>query len=310
MAHPALPLRSLQDHRALREELMAATLSVAMERFVAFQAAKPRGWRPSTVVPSRRALQQLLASIGDPPVVSLTCDDSDRAMLAAYSAGNSTAWVQYLRGKWRVFCRFLHRMRVLPADISISWEAIPRDPDDHERVYHDYTREELALLCRHMPEKYGRLCWIACYAGGLRERNLMDLTWSKIIEDAEGRWTIVIPGREMKGRRELRWPVSPPLRAILGARGKPDEKVIPGLPRSRANIHEMLKKASRRAGLPTAWAYVHQFRRTCCAWLHAAGVTRDQAQTLFGWRSEDTMLNHYWPRTDDNERRAILDRMP
>jgi integrase len=101
--------------------------------------------------------------------------------------------------------------------------------------------------------------------------------------------------------------VTAPLRKVLGPRGLPHERVwrIP----CASKVSEKLKRASRKAGLPPEWAYVHQFRRTCCSWLHAAGVTRDQAQTLFGWRSEDVMLTAYWPRTDDDERRAILDKM-
>jgi hypothetical protein len=304
-----LPLRALREAQSLREEIAGATLAAAISRYVSIQATKPRGWRPSTTKTMRIAYRQLLAAVGDRPVKSLTMDDTDSAMLAAYSGGYSPQWVEYLRCVWGAFCRWLVRQRALISDISISWEPVPKDPDDHRRVFHDYSPEELTLLCRHMMPKYGRLCWIACYAGGLREQNLLDLTWRKIHEDSSGRWTIVVPGSEMKGGRELRWPVTASLRAILGPRGAPDEKVIPGLPRSRSKIWEMLKKGSRRAGLPPEWAYVHQFRRTCCAWLKRAGVTRDEAMRLFGWRSEDTMLNHYWPRETDDERRAILDKM-
>lgn len=306
MAHrAALPLRALREAQSLREGLVESTLVVAMERYCIFMETRPRGWKPGTAKTQRLAMRQLLGGIGDRPTKSLTMDDTDTAMVMAYSGGYSPQWVQYLRDSWGAFVRWLIRQRVLTLDVSLSWEPVPKDPDDHQRVFHDYTPEELTLLCRHMPERYGRLVWIACYAGGLREANLLALTWEKITED----WVIVIPASEMKGGVELRWPCSARLREILGPRGAPGEKVIPGMPRSRSKVWAMLKKASRRAGLPPEWAYVHQFRRTCCAWLQKAGVTRDQAQTLFGWKSEDVMLNSYWPRTNDDERRAILDKM-
>jgi integrase len=306
---PPLPLRSLREAACLRKELKAADLAGAVERLCTFFVERPRPWKPGTLYNSRLAYQQILKAVGNRPASSLTLDDTDRAMLAAWSGGYSADWIHFLRGRWRILVRFLIRARVLSQDISITWESVPKDPEDHERVYHDYTREEITRLCEFLRPPIARLCWIACYAGGLRRQNLIDLTWTKIPEDSSGRWLIVIPGREMKGRRELRWPVSAPLRAILGPRGLPREKVIPGLPTS-SKILKALKRASRKAGMPEEWAYVHQFRRTCCSWLKEAGVTRDQAMTLFGWRNHDVLLNSYWPPVSDNERRAILDKMP
>ncbi len=304
MAQGALPLRSLQEAQSLREELRDAALSAAMERFVTFQAGKPRGWRPETVRVSRTAYRTLLRYVGDCPARALTFDDTDRAMLAAYSAGYSPQWVECLRGKWKTLVRFLLRSRVLTVDISIPWEATSWDEDQHERLFHDYTREEIARLCEHLTPAMGKYVWGSCYAGGLRLSNHRALTWSKIATD----WVIVIPASEMKGRKEFRWPVTLPLRAIIGPRGAPGDPVYGRLP-CRRNINTKLKQASRKAGLDPAWAYPHQFRRTCCAWLKKAGVTRDEAMRLFGWTSENLMLRHYWPKETDDERRAILDKM-
>jgi integrase len=299
-----LPLQHLQEAISLNETLRGSALSGAMEMLVLHFQHRPKPWRPGTVYNSRLAYRQLLEAVGDRPAKSLSLDDTDRAMLAAWSGGYSPEWIQFLRGRWRLLARFLVRARVLDRDISGTWETTPIDPEVHDRVYHDYSREEIVLLCEHMRAAISRLVWIACYAGGLRRKNLIELTWAKITAD----WVIVIPGREMKGGRELRWPACARLREILGPRGLPQEKVIPGLP-NPSKILKALKSASRRAGLPPEWAYVHQFRRTCCSWLHAAGVTRDQAQTLFGGKSESVMLNAYWPRTDDDERRRILDKL-
>lgn len=309
MARPiSLPLQAIADAKAYRERLLGASLASAILLFVAFQETRPGGWTPGTVRVARTAYRQILAAVGDKPVAALSMDDTDKAMVAVYSSGTTPQWMQRVRGCWVVFCHWLQRSRVLETDISISWEPIKIAPGIHKREYHDYTEAEIGKLCAYLSEQMQRYVWGSCLAGGLRLANHRALSWRKIEEDRSGRWTVVIPAAEMKGRKELRWPVCSRLRDILGTRGEPEALVWGKLP-CESRLISKLRTASRKAGLDARWAYPHQFRRVCCAWLKASGVTRDEAQRLFGWTNQDLMLRHYWPEETDDERRAILDRL-
>lgn len=104
------------------------------------------------------------------------------------------------------------------------------------------------------------------------------------------------------------FPICRQLREILQPRGISTDMVIPGMPHPHS-IWRKLKRAAMRANIDPSWVYPHNFRRTCCYWLHKAGVSREEVRSLMGWASDHVMLQHYWPTQSDSEKMSIVNRM-
>jgi integrase len=278
-------------------------LSEIMECCIQHHANRPKGWVPKTQRNARLVFRQLLAAVGDKPASSLSLDDAEAFMVATYSGGFSPQWMKLCRTYFKALVHYLMRKEIIHADLSIVWDPIQIGKDDHIRIFHHYSEEEIEALCRHLQPALIRFVWTACFLGQ-RRGNLVTMTWSWITPD----WILVIPSEEFKQRREFRFPICEKLRKILAPRGEPHEKVLPHLP-AKDRINGVLKSASRKAGLDPRWAYCHNLRRTCCAWLKKSGVSRDEAKDLMGWGSEDVMMRSYWPETEDSERVAIISKL-
>jgi integrase len=298
------PLRRLGDHRQTCQALAGASLSQAADRLQAAKVASRR-WVPGTAATFSRAMAQGLEVLGDRPAASLTVEDLERLFVVLSSRGYSPQWLDLVRRRWGQLCRYLVRHEILVRDPSSVWEPPQIGEDEHQRVFRHFSRpeiERLAAAARSLAVRH--FVWAACYTG-LRRANLYAMIWDWI----DPGWVLEIPGRAFKQRRPHRVPIHPVLQELLGPRGAPGDPVIPGLPHP-CSIGRALKAAARRVGIPTAWVYPHNFRRTTCSWLKAAGVTREEAMTFLGTSSQNVLIRHYWPQAEDSERWSIVRKIP
>lgn len=126
-------------------------------------------------------------------------------------------------------------------------------------------------------------------ATGLRQANILGLTWSQI---DLGRRVLWVPADEMKGRQALRVPLAAPALAVLRRRQGDHLRWVFTYRGDRlrwANTRAW-RDALQRAGISDfRW---HDLRHTWASWHAQAGTPLYVLQELGGWQSE-AMVRRY-----------------
>lgn len=296
------PLRKVGDYRLTVSSLRGSSLGIAAEKYAALKLTSGR-WRPSSGQTYRHAMRQVLGIIGDKPVIGITMEDMEIVWLTLCGKELSPQWINRVRGCLCGLFRWLLRHRAIELDPMAIWELMEIGDDEHLRVFHDFTPAEVQQLTAKARPVIWKAIWLICYTG-LRRANLCGMRWNWIDEG----WVCEIPASKFKQDRPHRFPLHPVLHDILLPRGRPEDPVLQGLP-SPCRFTHHLKDLAKRTGLPIEWVYPHNFRRTFCAWLHKAGIRREEAMELLGSRSETILVRHYWPEETDEEKWEIINRL-
>jgi len=297
-----LPLHRAGEHRRTASSLAGAAFSVAAEKYKAHKLAAGK-WRPSTAEVFDHEMKQALGILYDRPVSEITTDDVELLWFTLAGRALSKQWIERVRVDLQSLFRWLLRHGAISSDPMQIWERTEIGEDEHLRIFHDFTRAEIEKLTAKARPTIAKFVWTACYTG-LRRGNIAAMRWWWIDEA----WVCEIPGREFKQKRRHRIPIHHDLQVILAPRGEPEERVISGLCHV-TRINTVLKELAKKTEITPAWVYPHNFRRTFCSWLHAAGVTRQEAMDLLGSKSESVLLRHYWPETEDREKWSIISKL-
>ena len=126
-------------------------------------------------------------------------------------------------------------------------------------------------------------------ATGLRQRNVLDLEWSRVnLEDGHAS----IGANQSKNGKPIAVPLNATALAALQRQlGKHSEKVFTfaGKPLGRANARAW-RNALKRAGVENfRW---HDLRHTWASWHRQSGTPTHELQRLDGWRSS-VMVERY-----------------
>jgi integrase len=306
-----LPFRRIGEARQLSEHLQGRTLRECSAIYSELRQ-KAGKWRPSTAENFRLVTRDWWElGFGSLHPNDLATEHAE-ALLIHVSSRYSAQWANTCIRMLRTFCQWLVKHGRMVRDVTAILEPI--EETEMRRVYHDWTREEVARLCEFLSQPMRRFVLCALWTG-LRLATLLALTWSMWRTLPRG-VVLVIPATLLKqrsalvrrGQREFIFPVHPELRKVLEPTRGPPEPILWGLP-SRRTIRMELKSAARKAGFDPRWAFPHNMRRSCCALLHAGGVKREDAQLLMGWSSSAVMLDAYWPLQDADEKLQIIQKL-
>jgi integrase len=126
-------------------------------------------------------------------------------------------------------------------------------------------------------------------ATGLRQRNILDLEWSRIDLDRKHAW---IHAAQSKNRRSIPVPLNEgACSVLLRQKGKHPDRVFTyrGKPLGTAN-NSAWKSALKRAGISDfRW---HDLRHTWATWQRQAGTPAHELQRLGGWLTS-SMVERY-----------------
>jgi len=300
-----LPLRRVGDYRQTSEFLVGKSITEASESYAARKIAARR-WGAGAHTNFKRAIRQVVQVIGDKPASTMTKADVETVFVTLSGQGFTPQYLELVRTYFCQFARWLTKHDVLAVDISTIWERQRWDEDEHTRVYHHFTREEVEVVASAAKPALALYIWTSVYTG-MRRANTAGLRWSWIDVTPAG-WVIEIPSKKFKQRRRHRIPVHPALAQMWGCKGGPDEKIIKGLPHHNS-LGRRLKRLSKKTGIPREWLYPHNLRRTCAFWLKKAGATREEAMAFFGTKSMTTLIRHYWPPDNDQEKWGIVGKL-
>lgn len=182
----------------------------------------------------------------------------------------------------RAVLRFAH---------GLGWmESVPRVrtiPTDDRRIRF-LTHAEAARLLKELPEHQRDLAQFALLTG-LRQRNILELSWDQIDMDRRLAW---IHPEQAKGRKAIGIPLVPEALAILRKNeGNHPERVFTfeGKPIGQVNT-KAWRKALKRAGITDfRW---HDLRHTWASWHLQQGTPLAVLQELGGW-SDYKMVQRY-----------------
>lgn len=302
----SLPERLYHYSPERKEDLQSVPFTKAVDLFIVDRS--PR-WRSKKTRATRIHVLGIFSRIaGGKSVENLTPFDVLQ-MKAAVSEGNGNAWVNLCRSIW---VSFLFRMADLGAlsfeklrSLAPAWEALPEDEEPQRAKMHLSEAEEdrLCECLQHRPAviRYVRLAVLF----GFRYSTMEALCWEWVSDD----WVLRIPGKFLKNRKGLVYPVPKRAQEILGERGAPEDKLLQGLPAHCTRLNGLLKTAAKRAGIK-GWRGMstHQFRRTWCLRFKASGGTREQAMELQNWHEMNVLVRSYWPSMEVEERRLLVER--
>ena len=179
------------------------------------------------------------------------------------------------------------------------WEPLPRKKLD-TCVRRALTQEEIERIFATAKGEVRVLFAVGLYTG-LRLSDAISLTWGDIKGD-------VVYVKTMKTGSKVAIPVHPRLRKALGARGRAEDLVCPGLyevyrRQGRSSISKKYRRLFTRCGIDTSLKVspdgmarplcgFHSLRHTFVSMCTAAGVDRTIVQALVG-HSSAKMTEHY-----------------
>jgi integrase len=150
------------------------------------------------------------------------------------------------------------------------------------------TKEQAERLLRELPE-HQREVVVFALATGLRQGNVLDLTWDRVDQD---RRIATIEHGDTKNQDALGVPLNDLAMAVLSRQqGKHETSVFTyrGQPLRSANTRAW-RKALAKCGI-TAFRW-HDLRHTWASWLRQNDVPTWVLQELGGWKSE-SMVRRY-----------------
>ena len=189
--------------------------------------------------------------------------------------------------------RYLALVRSILIRSRDEWEWVDKVPKirlfkesaGRERAL---TFEQANLLLNELPPHQREMVSFAL-ATGLRQRNVLELSWSQVNLELRHAW---VPGAESKNRRPISVPLNEAAMSILVRQiGKHPSRVFTfnGKPIRQANTHAW-QHALKRAGIEDfRW---HDLRHTWATWQRQAGTPTHELQRLGGWRT-GAMVERY-----------------
>lgn len=150
------------------------------------------------------------------------------------------------------------------------------------------TQTEAKRLIKELPEHLAAMTQFSL-ATGLRESNVVELTWSQLDMQRKCAW---ISAEQAKGKRGIPVPLNQDaLDVIRNQLGKHDEFVFTfrGKPVGRANNHAW-RKALRRAGIKNfRW---HDLRHTWASWHVQQGTPLHVLKELGAWQEVKMVMRY------------------
>ncbi len=149
------------------------------------------------------------------------------------------------------------------------------------------TWEEAARLLALLPPHLAPLVGFAL-ATGLRQKNILELTWSQIDMEREILW---IHGDQAKGGREIRVPLNgEAMRILEGERGKHPGRVFTYRGKPMETVGEAFDRAVKKAGIEDF--RFHDLRHTWASWHVQSGTPLAVLKELGGWASMDMVFRY------------------
>ena len=149
------------------------------------------------------------------------------------------------------------------------------------------SKEEAARLLALLPPHLAPLVGFAL-ATGLRQKNILELTWSQIDMEREILW---IHGDQAKGGREIRVPLNgEAMRILEGERGKHPGRVFTYRGKPMETVGEAFDRAVKKAGIEDF--RFHDLRHTWASWHVQSGTPLAVLKELGGWASMDMVFRY------------------
>lgn len=151
------------------------------------------------------------------------------------------------------------------------------------------TQAQFNRLIKELPPHLKLCARFAVYTG-LRMRSMLSLTWDRV--DMK-RKRLMIPGRQMKGKRTLGLPLSEEALKVLRECRIGNKTahvfVYEGVAIRDCNTAAFKKAVARAKVGPLRW---HDLRHTFASWAVQSGVTLQELMQLGDWRSYDMVLRY------------------
>ena len=189
--------------------------------------------------------------------------------------------------------RYLALVRAILRKACFEWEWIDKAPKvklykEAKRRVRWITPEQANCLLSELPAHQRDIALFAL-ATGLRQSNVVSLTWSQVDLQRKTAW---IPGDKAKGKEDIHVSLSQVSLDLLQRQlGKHKEFVFTyaGKPVGQVNT-KAWRSALKRAGIENfRW---HDLRHTWASWLVQNGTPMYDLQEMGGWKSAE-MVRRY-----------------
>jgi integrase len=283
------------------------------KEYLAWIERGARTWRPLTVKSFRSKLQQGARILGHKPLADISEADIDAlqsAVMVREGRANGESWIRASRTVFKMFFDWCVERGFMAANpiTKRSWPLSKRkDGEDlrvHEERIADFSKEQIGAWASKLPPAYRKFLYAACYLGW-RKHQLCSLRWWMV----DKVWWINCPADIVKQRIRMHTYVPKALQEVLAPRGEPSAQVIAGLPKDESFINSVLKAGAEKAGLDPATAIPHNCRRTWCRWMVEAGASREEVMQIQGWKSDNVLLSHYWPKVKTERQISLAERL-